>query len=86
MVCAPVYTAADVYNDPYFRERGLLIEYEDPVHGTVSAPGIVPRLTSTPGRVRSPARWSVGEDTAAVLQDLGLDKKYVEQLRGDGVI
>lgn len=86
VVCAPVYTAADVYNDPYFRERGLLIEYEDPVHGTVSAPGIVPRLTSTPGRVRSPARWSVGEDTAAVLQDLGLDGKHVEQLRGDGVI
>jgi crotonobetainyl-CoA:carnitine CoA-transferase CaiB-like acyl-CoA transferase len=28
----------------------------------------------------------VGEDTAAVLHDLGLDDKQVEQLRGDGVI
>ena len=86
VVCSPVYTAADVYDDPYFRERGLLIEYEDPVHGTVTAPGVVPRLTGTPGRVRSAARWSVGEDTAAVLQDLGLDDERVEQLRSDGVI
>jgi crotonobetainyl-CoA:carnitine CoA-transferase CaiB-like acyl-CoA transferase len=86
VVCSPVYTAADVYEDPYFRERGLLIEYDDPVHGTVTAPGVVPKLTSTPGRVRSAAQWSVGEDTAAVLHDLGLDDKQVEQLRGDGVI
>jgi crotonobetainyl-CoA:carnitine CoA-transferase CaiB-like acyl-CoA transferase len=86
VVCSPVYTAADVYEDPYFRERGLLIEYDDPVHGTVTAPGVVPKLTTTPGRVRSAAQWSVGEDTAAVLHDLGLDDKQVEQLRGDGVI
>lgn len=86
VVCSPVYTAADVYDDPYFRERGLLIEYEDSVHGTVTAPGVVPRLTGTPGRVRSAARWSVGEDTAAVLQDLGLDDEQVERLRSDGVI
>lgn len=86
VVCSPVNTSADIYNDPYFRERGLLIEYDDPVHGTVTAPGIVPRLTSTPGRVRSAAQWSVGEDTASVLQDLGLDDREVERLRGDGVI
>ena len=33
VVCAPVYTAKDVYEDPYFRERGLLVEHEDEVHG-----------------------------------------------------
>ena len=33
VVCAPVYTAADIYDDPYFRERGLLVEHEDEVHG-----------------------------------------------------
>jgi crotonobetainyl-CoA:carnitine CoA-transferase CaiB-like acyl-CoA transferase len=86
VVCSPVYTAADVYNDPYFRERGLLIEYDDPVHGTVTAPGVVPRLTDTPGRVRSAAHWNVGEDTADVLHDLGFDDDEVERLRDDGVI
>jgi succinyl-CoA---D-citramalate CoA-transferase len=73
VVCAPVYNAEDIYNDPYFRERGLLIEYEDEVHGTVTAPGVVPKLTSTPGRVRSNASWEIGRDTDAVMHELGFD-------------
>ncbi|HSC04098.1 MAG TPA: CoA transferase [Solirubrobacteraceae bacterium] len=85
VVCAPVYNAEDVYNDPYFRERGLLIEYEDEVHGTVTAPGVVPKLTSTPGRVRSNASWEVGRDTDAVMHELGLDDDEVQQLHDDGV-
>jgi crotonobetainyl-CoA:carnitine CoA-transferase CaiB-like acyl-CoA transferase len=86
VVCAPVYNAADVYDDPYFRERELLIEYEDAVHGTVTAPGIVPKLDGTPGRVRSPAAWTVGADTDAVLAELGLDEDEIGQLRRDGVL
>ncbi|MFZ0088934.1 MAG: CoA transferase [Solirubrobacteraceae bacterium] len=86
VVCAPVYDASDVYADPYFRERGLLVEYEDEVHGTVTAPGVVPRLTSTPGRVRQPARWTVGADTEAVLGELGIDGAAVAALRADRVI
>ncbi|HEY1515609.1 MAG TPA: CoA transferase [Solirubrobacteraceae bacterium] len=85
VVCAPVYNASDVYNDPYFRERGLLVEYEDEVHGTVTAPGVVPKLTSTPGRVRFNASWEIGRDTNAVMHELGLDDNEIEQLRGDGV-
>lgn len=86
VVCAPVYTAADIYDDPYFTERGLLVEYEDEVHGTVTAPGIVPKLDSTPGRVRSPASWTVGAETDTVLRELGLDETEIEQLRRDGVL
>ena len=86
VVCAPVYTAADVYADPYFRERGLLIEYDDDVHGRVTAPGVVPRLTATPGKVRRSARWTVGADTDSVLAELGLDAAALEELRRDGVI
>jgi len=70
VVCAPVYDAADVYADPYFRERELLIGYEDEVHGAITAPGVVPKLTGTPGRVRTPARWTVGADTEDVLAEL----------------
>ena len=74
VVCAPVYDAADVYGDPYFRERGTLIEYEDEVHGTVTGMGVIPRLTGTPGRVRQAARWTVGADTDDVLRELGYDE------------
>jgi crotonobetainyl-CoA:carnitine CoA-transferase CaiB-like acyl-CoA transferase len=86
VVCAPVYTAADVYADPYFRERGLLIEYDDDVHGRITAPGVVPRLTGTPGTVRRSARWTVGADTESVLTGLGLDAATLEELRREGVV
>ena len=67
VVCARVYSAADVYEDPYFRERELLVEHEDEVHGTVTVPGVVPKLSATPGAIRQPARWTVGADTDDVL-------------------
>jgi crotonobetainyl-CoA:carnitine CoA-transferase CaiB-like acyl-CoA transferase len=86
VVCAPVYNAADVYDDPYFRERGLLIRSDDDAHGTVTVPGVVPKLTATPGRVRSPAPWTVGGDTDAVLADVGVGDDEIEQLRRDGVL
>jgi crotonobetainyl-CoA:carnitine CoA-transferase CaiB-like acyl-CoA transferase len=86
VVCAPVYSAADIYEDPYFRERDLLISYEDEVHGTVSAPGVVPKLSGTPGSVRHAARWTVGADTEDVLADLGIDEAERAALREAGVV
>ena len=86
VVCAPVYTAKDVYEDPYFRERELLVEYEDEVHGRISAQGIVPKLSSTPGRVRQAARWTVGADTEAVLEELGVEREELDALREAGVV
>ena len=86
VVCAPVYTAADIYADPYFRERELLVEYEDEVHGPISAQGIVPKLSATPGRVRQAARWTVGADTEAVLSELGVEGEELDALREAGVV
>jgi crotonobetainyl-CoA:carnitine CoA-transferase CaiB-like acyl-CoA transferase len=86
VVCAPVYSAADIHADPFFRERGLLVEHEDEVHGTVSMPGVVPRLSRTPGTIRQAARWTVGADTEAVLGELGVDGAQLTKLREDGVI
>ena len=81
-----MYDAADVYADHYFRERGLIVEYEDEIHGAVTVPGVIPRLAGTPGRVRQPARWTVGADTDAVLGELGIDAQRLEQLRGEQII
>jgi succinyl-CoA---D-citramalate CoA-transferase len=86
VVCAPVYSAADIYDDPYFRERDLLISYEDEVHGTVTAPGVVPKLSGTPGSVRQAARWTVGADTDAVLAELGIGDEERATLREAGVV
>ena len=70
VVCAPVYTAADIYADPFFRERGLLVEHDDEVHGDMTVPGVVPKLSRTPGGIRSAARWTVGADTDEVIHEL----------------
>ena len=86
VVCAPVYTAKDVYEDPYFRERELLVEMEDEVHGHVTVPGVVPKLSRTPGSIRQAARWTVGADTDAVLEELGVDAAERKRLADAGVI
>jgi len=86
VVCAPVYTAKDVYEDPYFRERELLVEHEDEVHGHMTVPGVVPKLSGTPGSIRQGARWTVGADTDAVLEELGVDAVARKRLADDGVI
>ncbi|HEX2173321.1 MAG TPA: CoA transferase [Dehalococcoidia bacterium] len=68
--CGPVYTSADILKDPHFNERGsiipVLLEGSSKV---VRQPGIVPRLTRTPGKVRHGGK-PIGADTEAVLADL----------------
>ena len=51
----------DIYDDPYFRERELLVDHEDEVHGAMLVPGVVPKLTRTPGsdpHGRRAGRWA----------------------------
>jgi crotonobetainyl-CoA:carnitine CoA-transferase CaiB-like acyl-CoA transferase len=85
VVCAPVYSIADVYDDPYFRERELIVEIDDEIHGPTSVPGVVPKLTATPGRIRRPARWEVGADTSDVLGDLEDEVEELDLPRREGV-
>ena len=60
--------------------------HEDEVHGAMRVPGIVPKLTGTPGRIRHGARWTVGADTADVLGELGVGEAELEELGREGVI
>src|SRR4051812_1701030 len=86
VVCAPAVPVAGGYGDPHFRERGLLVDHEDEVHGPMTVPGVVPKLSATPGGIRQAARWTVGADTDAVLEELGVDKAERARLADDGVI
>jgi crotonobetainyl-CoA:carnitine CoA-transferase CaiB-like acyl-CoA transferase len=61
---APVYTMADIAEDPHYRERDAIID----VDGVVMQ-GLVARLSRTPGRIRWPGR-PIGADTAEVLAEL----------------
>ena len=86
VVCAPVYTAEDVYKDPHFAERELLVPLTDEVHGEITVPGVVPKLSRTPGSIRQAARWNVGADTDAVLEELGVDEEERKRLADEGII
>jgi crotonobetainyl-CoA:carnitine CoA-transferase CaiB-like acyl-CoA transferase len=86
VVCSPVYDASDIYDDEFFRERELLVAHRDEVHGEMTVPGVVPKLSATPGSIRQAARWTVGADTEEVLGELGVEGSELAQLREEGVV
>jgi len=64
-----IYTVADIAADPHFQARGMLDQATTPDGLTVAVPGIVPKLSATPGSVRSAAP-TLGEHTTQVLAAL----------------
>jgi crotonobetainyl-CoA:carnitine CoA-transferase CaiB-like acyl-CoA transferase len=77
---APVYTAADVFADPHYRARGMLVETEFPgAARPLVLAGTPVKMSETPGAVRSRAPL-VGEHTDAVLREFGFDAADRAQL------
>jgi crotonobetainyl-CoA:carnitine CoA-transferase CaiB-like acyl-CoA transferase len=56
-----VQDAAAVANDPHIRQRGSLVEVEDPDFGTMLMQAPIPRLTKSPGKIRFTGR-GLGHD------------------------
>jgi len=80
-----IYSVADIVADPHYQAREMLLDARLPDGTAVKMPGIVPKLSDTPGAVR----WQgpgLGEHTDAVLRDLGLEDAEIGRLRGDGVL
>ena len=82
----PIYSIADIFEDPQYAARGTLTEIEDPLVGPTRMPAPVFRLSETPARVPRPAP-EAGEHNAEVYGELlGLDEPALERLRDEGVI
>ena len=64
-----IYTARDIAEDPHYRARGMIDEVTTAEGLRVDVPGIVPKLSATPGAIRRRAP-TLGEDTEAVLREL----------------
>ena len=87
VICGPIYTIADIFEDPQFRARDMLVEHVDPEFGPYIGPGIVPKLTRTPGAVRWSATWEMGSHNDEVYGELlGVDEDDRASLREAGVI
>ena len=83
--CGRIYTAADIQADAHYRAREMIETHTLPDGTTVDFPGVVPKLSATPGRTR----WlgpALGEHTAEVLHGLGYDAAAQAGLRARGVI
>ncbi|KST59871.1 carnitine dehydratase [Methylobacterium sp. GXS13] len=80
-----IYSVADIVADPHYQARDMILEAELPGGTQVKMPGIVPKLSGTPGAVR----WqgpALGAHTDAVLADLGLDATAIQTLRDAGAV
>lgn len=74
VVSGPVNTVADVVADPQLKARDALVPHHDELLGDLLAPGVVPRLSRTPGQVRWSGRWTPGAENEEIYGDLlGLD-------------
>ncbi|WP_088159045.1 CaiB/BaiF CoA transferase family protein [Achromobacter xylosoxidans] len=80
-----IYDVADIAADPHYRARGMILDGALADGTPVQVPGIVPKLSATPGEVRSPAP-ALGQDTDEVLAGLGIGEAQRQDWRARGII
>ena len=80
-----IYSVADIVSDPHYQARGMLLNAELPGGVSVKMPGIVPKLSETPGGVN----WqgpTLGQHTDDILGSLGLTGADIQRLKTSGVV
>ena len=86
-MCGPIYTIADIFEDPQFHARDMLIEHHDEGFGSYIGPGIVPKFSGTPGEVRWSGTWENGSHNEEIYCGLlGLSSSELEGLHEEGVV
>ena len=80
-----VYNVEDIFNDPHYKAREMLIEGELEDGTAVTLPGVLPKLSKTPGSVERKAP-TLGQDTEAILAEIGIDAMALVELRAKGVV
>ena len=81
----PVCDEADLAGHPYVHEREVLIDLPDRLMRAIPMHNVVPRLSATPGAVRTPAP-AIGEHNAELLRGLGYTVAEIEALTRAGVL
>ena len=80
-----IYTVADIAADPHYAARGMLQQVRLDDGDLLTVPGVVPKLSRTPGGQRRNAP-ALGQDTDAVMRELGLSEEQIAGLKSRGVI
>jgi succinyl-CoA---D-citramalate CoA-transferase len=82
---AKIYDVADIAADAHYAAREMIREFRLPDGKEIKLPGIVPKLSETPGETR----WvgpRLGEHTAEILGALGYSEERQRELKQRGVI
>ncbi|TAL76003.1 MAG: CoA transferase [Burkholderiaceae bacterium] len=80
-----IYTAEDIMNDEHYRAREMFQQVELPDGQQMTLPGIVPKLSATPGRTK----WigpTLGQHTQEVLDSIGVTPEQLARLRASGLV
>ncbi len=80
-----IYTVADIAADPHYQARGMIGQVQMDDGTQLAVPGIVPKLSLTPGAHRRNAP-ALGQDTDAVLREVGLTDAQIAALRERGIV
>jgi formyl-CoA transferase len=80
-----IYTARDIAEDPHYRARGMIQRITTAEGYELDVPGVVPRLSATPGRLSTLAP-ALGSHTAQVLRELGISESAIAELAAKKVI
>jgi succinyl-CoA---D-citramalate CoA-transferase len=87
VICGPIYTIADIFEDPQFRAREMLLTHVDPEFGEYVGPGLVPKFSGTPSELRWSATWEEGSHNRDVYGGLlHLSDAELDQLKEEGVL
>ncbi|QUD86685.1 CaiB/BaiF CoA transferase family protein [Phenylobacterium montanum] len=82
-----IYSAADMIEDPHFAAREAIVEVAHPRFAGLKMQNVFPKLSATPGAIRTIAPQAVGEHNAEVLGGLlGLDADALEALHKAGAV
>ena len=78
------YDAADIANDPHYQARDMILQATLPDGSTVHVPGIVPKLSATPGQINREAP-TLGQHTGEILDSLGIDATKQADWKSRGI-
>ncbi|MDD0840175.1 CaiB/BaiF CoA-transferase family protein [Curvibacter sp. HBC61] len=81
-----IYTVADIAADPHYQARGMIEQVQMPDGSALAVPGIIPKLSRTPGSHRRNAPLGVGQDSDAVLREIGLSAEQIQALKDRGIV
>ena len=80
-----IYTAADIAADPHYAARGMIQEVIAGDGEPLKVPGVIPKLSASPGAIRTPAP-TLGEHTEEILMGLGYSSAEISGFREKGIL